>query len=271
MLLRSSSKPADGIVFAGSGHANEVIDNAHAGCNREFTVIPNDAVLLPDGRTVMSFMSVRNWQGTPCPNDHYDGLWRTRYAGLAYAANGGDRFTRAPIQFGNDEANHDAFQMQTMQLDGDYVYVYSVRAGRQNGPMMLQRVPWKNILDRSAYECWSPSGDSGTWGKTCSDTPLLPNSDYGEPSVRKLDNCVWAMAYLAGGRIVTRTASKPEGPWSDEHVQLTGAEKPCLYGGFIHPNSTATDLHMMVSAWGDAGSGCGQGPTYGVEHFVGAL
>ena len=271
VLLRSTDRPADGITFSGSGYAPQIIDSAHSGCSGEFTLIPNDGVRLPDGRTIVSFMSVRDWAGI-CP-DVYPGQWRTSYAGLAFTTTG-DHFTRAPIQFGNDLANLDPFQMQTMQYDDvdGYVYFYSVRAGRQSGPMMLQRVSWKDILDKGSYECWSSSGNGGnggTWGKSCSS--ILPETDFGEPSVRKLDNCVWAMAYLAGGRIVTRAASKPEGPWTDEHVQVTGAEQPCLYGGFIHPSSTANDLHLMVSAWGDSDATCGHGAKYGVDHFSGSL
>ncbi len=279
VLLLSMDRPADGISFSGSGFAPQIVDSAHSGCGGEFTVIPNDGVRLPDGRTVVSFMSVRDWAGL-CP-DAFPGQWRTNYAGLAVSTTTstatGDHFQRAPIQFGNDLGNLDPFQMQTMQYDdvSGYVYFYSVRAGRQVGPMMLQRVTAKDILDRGAYECWSSSGNGnngnngGTWGKSCSS--VVPETDFGEPSVRKLDNCVWAMAYLAGGRIVTRTASKPEGPWTDEHVQVTAAEQPCLYGGFIHPSSTANDLHLMVSAWGDSNATCGHGAKCGVDHFAGSL
>jgi hypothetical protein len=276
VLLLSMDRPSDGISFSGSGFAPQIVDSAHSGCGGEFTIIPNDGVRLPDGRTIVSFMSVRDWAGL-CP-DVYPGQWRTNYAGLASATTTstatGDHFTRAPIQFGNDLGNLDPFQMQTMQYDdvSGYVYFYSVRAGRQVGPMMLQRVTSKDILDKGSYECWSSSGNggnAGTWGKSCSS--VLPETDFGEPSVRKLDNCVWAMSYLAGGRIVTRTASKPEGPWTDEHVQVTAAEQPCLYGGFIHPSSTASDLHLMVSAWGDSNATCGHGAKYGVDHFSGSL
>ncbi|KAF2195060.1 hypothetical protein K469DRAFT_681423 [Zopfia rhizophila CBS 207.26] len=35
---------------------------------------------------------------------------------------------------------------------GDYVYVYSVRAGRQHGLMILQRVRWDSMLGPAAYE-----------------------------------------------------------------------------------------------------------------------
>lgn len=206
-------------------------------------------------------MSVRNWAGKCAAA--FPGQWQTGYSGLASSTDGG-KFTRSELRFPNDPSNLDPFQMQTMELDGDYVYLFSVRAGRQNGPMMLQRVRSTSIFDRSAYQCWS----GNAWGTSC--TSILPETDFGEPSVRKL-GCTWAMSYLAGGAIVTRMASRPEGPWSDPHVQVTGGDQPCLYGGFIHPSSTPDDLHLMVSAWGDAGSGCGQGGKYGVDHFVGKL
>lgn len=269
VMLHSASRPSDGIVLTGSGA--QIMDSAKSGCNGEFTIIPNDGVTLKDGRQVVSYMSIKNWKGV-CPED-YPGLWRTNYAGMAVSVAGGGSFARAPIRFGNDDANQDAFQMQTMQLDGDYVYVYGVRAGRQHGPMMLQRVRSEAILERGAYECWNGEG----WGGAC--VSVLrgagggPDGEFemGEPSVRKLDDCTWAMAYLESGRIVTRSASRPEGPWSGVHEQVSFAEQPCLYGGFIHPMSTAQDLHLMVSTWGDAGSCGGASGRYAVDHFVGTL
>lgn len=266
VLLRSSGNPGDGIVFEGAGHAGQIIPVAHNGCNGEFTAIPNDGVTLPDGRVIVSFMIVSNWAGL-CP-EQYPGQWRTKYAGLAVSPAGGGAFTRAGIQFPNNDANSDPYQMQTMALDGDYVYVYSVRAGRQPGPMMLQRVKHAAILERGAYECWGYDGQWG-WGKPCSS--ILGESDFGEPSVRKLSDCTWAMSTLEGGAIVTRTAGAPEGPWSGGHVQVTFDQQPCLYGGFIHPKSTSGDLHLMVSRWGDSPGNCGNSQSYGVDHFVGHL
>lgn len=268
VLLRSSSAPAEGIVFEGSGYAPQILDSPHSGCNGEYTLIPNDGVTISGGRVIVSYMSVRNWAGL-CP-EQYSGQWRTAYAGLAVSEDGGGHFTRAPIRWDNDDANQDAFQMQTMQVDGEYAYVYSVRAGRQNSPMMLQRVRTASILEKGAYECWGFDGEWG-WGKPC--TSLFDEGAFGEPSVRKLADCTWAMSYLELGSIVTRTAPKPEGPWSPGHIQVTAAEQPCLYGGFIHPRSTAgaNDLHLMVSAWGDSLDSCGRGGKYGVDHFVGTL
>lgn len=268
VLLTSTSKPSAGIVLTGSG--SQIMDSAKSGCGGEFTVIPNDGVTLKDGRQIVSYMSVKGWRG-PCGGE---AEWQTNYAGLAVASAGGGHFVRAPIRFLNNDANLDEFQMQTMQLDGDYVYVYGVRAGRQHGRMLLKRVRAEAILEPGAYECWNGEG----WGGEC--VSVLRGVDgsgdgafvMGEPSVRKLGDCTWAMSYLTNGQIITRRASRPEGPWSGAHVQVTDADQPCLYGGFIHPMSTADDLHLMVSMWGEAGACAGTASgRYAVDHYVGTL
>jgi len=275
VMLRSPSNPANGIVFdsaakiLGDGFAPEIMYNQHnVSGNDEWSVIPNDGISFPEtGRQVVSFMSVRDWDGS-----RHDGAWATNYASLAYSDNGND-FTRAPyLGWGNDSGNHDPFQTWTMQRDGDFVYVFSVRAGRQNGPMMLQRVRWQNILDKGAYEGWGYDGQTWGWGRPA--TPIL-NGNFGEPSVRKMPNGTWAMSYLTNGMIVTRTASGPDAVWSDEKIQVTSLQEACLYGGFIHPWSDlgTNNLHMMVSTYQDSGGGCGgNGQTaYDVRHWVGTL
>jgi len=84
----------------------------------------NLAIALPDGRHIMSYMSIAQWY-----ND-VNIQWRTNYAGLAIS-NDGNSFQRTPTVWWNDGSNTDPFQMWTMQRDGDWVYVFSVRAGRQ--------------------------------------------------------------------------------------------------------------------------------------------
>jgi hypothetical protein len=269
VMLRSASKPADGIVFdsaakvAGDGPAPGLFfneGNTSKAPGAEWTVIPNDGISFPEtGRQLISFMSVHDWDANGEAN------WRTNYASLAYSDNGND-FTRVPdLGWGNTPDNSDPFQMWTMQRDGDFVYVFSVRAGRQTGPMMLQRVPWDKMFDKGAYQCWG-TGDGRTWnwGGPC--TPIL-NGRIGEPSVRKLKSGTWAMAYLNAQSvaIVTRTAPSPTGPWSSEKVQVTFQQESYLYGGFIHPwsDTGANNLHIMVSKWGD-----GQ---YHVSQYVGTL
>jgi hypothetical protein len=95
---------------------------------------------------------------------------------------------------------------------------------------------------------------------------------FGEPSVRKLSDGTWVMAYLncATGNIVTRTAGPDKG-WSQEKVQVTSWQEPGLYGGFIHPWSTSAsnDLHLMVSKW--TRNAQGQSTAYHVSQFAGSV
>jgi hypothetical protein len=50
--------------------------------------------------------------------------------------------------------------MWSMQRDKDYVYIFSVRSGRQFGPMMLQRVHYMHMFDKSQYQGWGWNGTS---------------------------------------------------------------------------------------------------------------
>lgn len=251
VLLRSNSDTSQEspIVFSsasgltGTGIAPEVMNNRHISSG-EFTVIPNDGITLPDGRVIISYMSVNNWQGTD------SSAWTTNYAELAISHDGGNQFERRlGPRWDNKPDNSDPFQMQTMQMGSDgFVYLYSVAAGRQNGPVMLQRVPWQQILEKSAYQCWN----GRDFGGSC--WPLFIDSTS-EPSVRMLRDEqgreVWVMAYLNLERrsIVTRVAKSPQGPWSDVKDQLTDSELISLYGGFIDPRSTPDNLHLTVSSW----------------------
>ena len=196
--------------------------------------------------------------------------WVTGRAGLAYSDNGNDFYDVPDAAWANDSANLDPFQMWTMQRDRRFVYVYSVRAGRQLGPMMLQRVPWQRILEPEAYETFGWRRETGwRWGQPC--TSVLPEEPYGEPSVRPLRDGVWAMTYSLPGRIVSRRAERPEGPWSEPKVQVTGEQEPSLYGGFIHPYSTSAvgDLHLMVSTWQQDPPGTSH--AYHVSQYAGTL
>lgn len=277
VMLRSSLHPAapGGIVFdsaakvAGDGMAPEIMHNGHHGIGidgiREVTVIPNDGIAFPEtGRQLVSYMAIDHWnaEGPRGP------LWRSHYAGLAYSDNGND-FIRTPLKWWNSRDNRDPFQMWTMQRDGDYVYIFSVRCGRQDGPMMLRRVPWQRLFTPEAYEGWGWNGRDWGWGRQCSG---ILWGRFGEPSVRRLSDGTWAMAYLncATGNIVTRTASAPDRAWSPEKIQVTFLQEPSLYGGFIHPWSSrkANELHLLVSRW--TRNSQGRSTSYHVSQFVGS-
>lgn len=260
VLLRSASKPSskDGIVFDSAAGvpkehdqpAPEITHNGHQGPDHadgsgpnEYSVIPNDGISFPEtGEQFVSYMSIQHWDPSP---------WKTNYAGLARSTDG-NRFERLDgAHWANSPANDDPYQMWTMQRDGDYVYVFSVRSGRQQTPVLLQRVRWDKLVDKAAYEGWGWNGKDWGWGRPAT---ALFEGTIGEPSVRKLRDGTWAMVYLnldGDGRIVSRTAAGPDQPWSEEKVQVTSQQEKNLYGGFIHPWSTSkeNDLHIMVSKW----------------------
>lgn len=206
----------------------------------EFTAIPNDGVSIPElGIEVLSYQSVRSW------NQIGDENWQTNLSGLVVSTDGGNSFDRTGPVWINDANNNSPYQMASMQRDGDYVYILSVAAGRQNGRMMLQRVPALQILNPSAYQCW---GGGTTWGNTCR---ALLTGRFGEPSLRKLADGKWVMSYLdiSKAAIVTRSASAPQGTWSKPKTQLSARQLPNLYGGFIDPYSTKSKLRLSVSTW----------------------
>jgi len=278
VMLRSNVHPgaAGGVVFdsaakvAGNGRAPELMHNGHNGIGIdgvwEVTVIPNDGISFPEtGRQLISYMSIQNWDSAGIFGPH----WKSNYAGLAYSDNGND-FFRTGLKWWNNGNNTDPFQMWTMQRDGDWVYVFSVRSGRQDGPMMLRRVPWERMFDPGAYEGWGWNGSNWGWGRPCS--PIL-NGRFGEPSVRRLADGTWVLCYLnaANGCIVTRTAPGPDRAWTGERIQVGWWQEPGMYGGFIHPWSTraANGLHIMVSKWTRGADG--RSNAYHVSQYAGTL
>jgi hypothetical protein len=266
VALRSQTTPNahTPITFVGAVGADgktsapELMSNGHHS-NGEVSAIPNDGISFKEtGEEIISYMSIRDWDNPPV------GDWSTNYGGLAWSPDG-NHFYRVGPQWTNTDANSDPFQMISMQRDGAYVYLVGVKAGRQTGPMVLMRVAWGQMRSATAYQCWNGTG----WGgNQCS--PLFEGA-FGEPSLRKLSDNTWALAYFnaANNSIVTRTASSPTGPWRSEKVQLTAEQFPGLYGGFIHPYSTPDNLTLMVSSWPRNSSG--QTIRYDVVQFNGTL
>ncbi len=163
VMLRSAVQTGDvnGIIFdstageAGDGLTPEITHNGYRGDDSwgtsEVSVISNDGIGFPETKEqVVSYMSIKSWDP-----------WSANYAGLAYSIDG-KTFTRLEIRFENNADNSDPSQMWTMQGDGDWVYIFSVKAGLQEGPMILQRVPWDKIADQTAYQGWGWNGQN--WG-----------------------------------------------------------------------------------------------------------
>ncbi|MCA9334722.1 DUF4185 domain-containing protein [Candidatus Saccharibacteria bacterium] len=275
ILLRSNQTPVPGKALHfdsaagldGYGLAPEIMYNGHKN-NGEYTVIPTDGISFPEtGNVIVSYMSLHSWWPT---DDH---AWANNYSGLAWSPDGNYFYRIGPTWPNNPDKNNSPYQVMSMQRDGDFVYIVSVRAGRQpstDTPMMLQRVSWDNMLDKTAYQCWAGKNVfDNIWSSDyASCSPILQGS-FGEPSLRKLsDGKTWAMSYLdtsspESPSIVTRAAASPIGPWSVPKIQLTWDQNPFLYGGFIHPRSTPNNLLLMVSTWVPVDSGLA--PRYDVS------
>jgi hypothetical protein len=256
VMLRSSMMPVEGqpIIFDGAAG----LEGNEKGTAPEFLgqwhILMNDGVSLPDGRVVVSYQHTVEVED---PDDH---TWHTDRSSLAVSYDGGNHFDLTGPDWENDAENDDPYQMWSMQLDGDYVYIVSVRAGRKPGPMMLFRVPWDQMMNTSLYKYWN--GEE--WGEKSEAKPLK-NGHFGEPSLRKLSDGTWVLSYadyIGYPKIVTQTidttddsTTGPEGPWTDPKIQLTAKQLPNLYDGSVHPYSTKDNLILMISTWqtkGDA-------------------
>ncbi|WP_405060204.1 DUF4185 domain-containing protein [Kribbella sp. NBC_01505] len=259
VMLRSRTQPGV-IVFDGVVHDRPAVrmESGRQGVGIdgvwEETALPTDGICLPDGRHVISYVSVAQRDGAS---------YQSSYAGLATSDNGVD-FRRTNVKWWNNPTHDDPYQLRTMQQDGRWVYVFSVPSERRPGGMMLRRVRWDSLLDPAAYQGWN--AHERAWGRPCS--PIVDGS-FGEPSVRRLKDGTWVMSYLNADthRIVTRTSASPIGPWSPEKVQVTSSQEPGLYGGFVHPWSTLDNLHLVVSA---RRSVAGISTTYRVSQYAGS-
>lgn len=243
VMLRSNVTPGSNtpIVFdsaagiAGPGMAPELLPSPHdTSGNSEWSAIPTDGISFPENandptkpKQIISYQSVKNWDKTG------EEEWETGYAGLAVSYDGNHFERVGPIWENNN--NDDPYQMISMQRDGDDVYVISTKAGRQDGPMMLRKVAADQIMNKDAYQ----------------NLGSLFEGKFGEPSLRKLKDGTWAMAYLNldKGAIVTRFAESPTSDWSEEKTQITFDQLPNLYMGAIHPESTADNLTLIASSW----------------------
>ncbi|MEV0945103.1 DUF4185 domain-containing protein [Rhodococcus sp. NPDC049939] len=232
----------DSMVMDSRCHAAEVLDSRKLD-NVEITTIPTSGFAIGD-RQYMSYMSIRTWYSIPT-------TWWTNYGGIAYSDDGGSTWTKDPYAKWENIFGVTNFQVASMVPVGDFVYMFGTPNTRL-GSVGLARVPVDQILNTSAYQYWQ----NGTWtpvGGFTEATPIV-NAPAAELSVRYDETTgKWQMAYLDTSKlaIVLREADSPQGAWSDGARMVSVTEYPELYGGFIHPWSTADDLYFTISTWSD--------------------
>ncbi|MGW0041466.1 DUF4185 domain-containing protein [Rhodococcus sp. NPDC003348] len=223
-------------------HAAEVLSSRKKD-NVEITTIPTSGFAI-GSRQYMSYMSIRTWNSIPA-------TWFTNHGGIAYSDDGGQTWTKDPYARWDNIFGVSQFQVAAMVPQGGYVYMFGTPNTRL-GEVGLARVPEDQVLNKSAYQYWS----NGNWtavGGPHAATPIIRGT-AGELSVDYDDaRGVWRIGYLDTLRtgITMRESDAPQGTWS-EPVRMVGVESyPELYGGFIHPWSTAEDLYFTISTWSD--------------------
>ena len=244
LLFRSADKNlADGMTLDSAaedrpGHAKQVLD-----CKKidrdEHTVIPTAGISVGK-RQYLHYMSVSHWGPA--------GSWFTKYSGIAYSDDNGENWTKHPTaRWQNDASWSDNFQMAAFVRHGGYVYMYGTKNGRF-GNAQVARVPEGKVLTKSAYRYWDGRG----WtSRQAAAVPVVvgPVSEVSVQYHTGLGR--WLMMYLDEHRaaVVLRSATSPTGPWSGEQVVAKGTDFPGLYGTYLHPWSTGSDLYFVMSQW----------------------
>ncbi|NNH75504.1 DUF4185 domain-containing protein [Nocardia uniformis] len=223
-------------------HAVELLSSKKLD-NVEITTIPTSGFALGD-RQYMSYMSIRTWNALP-------GTFHTNYGGIAYSDDHGQTWTKDAHARWDNIFGVSNFQVTSMVPQGDYVYMFGTPNTRL-GSVGLARVPKDQVLNTTAYQYWR----DGSWtpvGGFASATPIV-DAPAGELSVRyDAARGVWQMSYLdtVKAGIVVRESDSPQGLWSPSVVTVSALQYPEIYGGFIHPWSTAEDLYFTISTWND--------------------
>lgn len=160
------------------------------------------------------------------------------------------------------------FQMLTWELGDDgFVYAFTTGFQRAQG-LVLHRVPAERLTDPGAWESWGFTPDDGwAWGRP--PTVALPGA-FGELSLRRVPepggDDRWLLSVFDAGNYridvldlasplddlhrARRTTVLHGCAWEDED-HATGRVAQ-LYGGYVLPGSTRTDLHLVVSQWNTA-------------------
>ena len=245
VLLRSEpGNLAAGISFtsaAGGNYAKQILSYSHSSPEYS-TWLPSDAITI-GSRMYLHYMVNQ-------------GLGNVRWSQIAYSDDNGENWTVSGARWEGNE-NWNLRQLWTWERGDDgYVYTLSTSFTR-NDPIILHRVPENKLLDKSAYVPWGYKDGQWAWGNPA--TPVLTGK-FGEMCLRKVED-KWVLSWFNAGdyditikvfesptsNLYTAKTYKPikGGAWGFEN-DTTVAQ---LYGGYIHPDSTLHDLHLIVSQW----------------------
>lgn len=245
VLLRSApGNLAAGITFtsaAGGSYAKQLLDYRHD-TTAYTTWLPTDAITI-GGRMYLHYMVNK-------------GLGNVLWTKIAYSDDNGENWVESGARWEGAE-NGGLRQVWTWErADDGYVYVMSTSFERAD-PIILHRVPETKLLDRTAYVPWGYKDGAWNWGNP--PTPVLEGK-FGELCLRRVEN-KWLLSWFNAGdyditikvfdgptsNLFTAKEYKPikGGAWGAESDTVVAQ----LYGGYIHPDSTLHNLHLIVSQW----------------------
>jgi len=241
VLLRSQAGLGPGgIVFtsaSGGAYAEQILDYDHA--DPDFsTWLPSDVITL-GGRMYLHFMVNA-------------GLGNVRWTQIAVSDDNGEHWAPTDARWAPDE-DAGLRQLWTWERGCDgYVYTLSTTFIDRSHPIILHRVPEDRLLDRDAYEPWGFRDGQWAWGQA--PTPVL-EGQFGELSLRRVED-KWVLAWFNAGDydITVKVFDSPTSNLYEARTfkPIMGAMLPQLYGGYIHPDSTLANLHLIVSQWNTA-------------------
>lgn len=128
---------------------------------------------------------------------------------------------------------------------------------QRDKPIILHRVPSGSITDLNAYDPWGYANGVWAWGNP--PTPILDGS-FGEMCLRPMEG-KWVLTWFDAGdyRIDgiimdyptsdLYTAYRQTLIWGGQWGQEDNSHVAQLYGGYIIPGSTLSNLHLSVSQW----------------------
>ncbi|WP_280265675.1 DUF4185 domain-containing protein [Nocardia wallacei] len=256
-LFADPDTVADGLRWTGSGgdegdYAHQLIEYPRSAVLRRprcSTMLPTDLITLGD-TMYLHVMACR-------------GLGNVLWTEILASTDNGVTWSSTGARWPGDV--HDGlFQMLTWEVaDDGYVYAYSTGFRRDAG-LLLHRVPARSLTDPGSWEPWGFADEHWAWGTP--PTLTLPGA-FGELCLRRVPGPDgrrhWLLVFFDAGnyRIDALLLDGPnadlyrapratvlEGTsWDAEH-HATGRVAQ-LYGGYVIPGSTLSDLHLIVSQW----------------------
>ncbi|MGD7789644.1 DUF4185 domain-containing protein [Propionibacteriaceae bacterium Y1700] len=231
----------------GGDFAKQLIGGYRPGDNPEDNIsqiIPSDVITLGD---TMYMHAVAN-------NGFGNAIWTAIWSSTDNGENWEDSGARFPIDKYNGTWQHFTWDLG----DDGWVYVYSCGFLRET-PMIMHRVRPEDITAPDKYESWGFDDSGWGWGKPASH---ITDGKYGEASLRRLGDR-WVFTWFedppeykifaqiidhptADLRATPRTMLLRGVNWGEEHDVI---DVPQLYGSYVIPGSTLSDLHLAVSQW----------------------